>query len=155
MASDLNSLSKWLEKLSKRVYEGAENLDKETALAVINRLAEATPVDTGQARSNWQLGLGAMPSGTRKPFSPIPSRWKPPYPTGGNRGERRNLLGVSSAAQGVLRGYKYGQAIYIANNLPYIERLDGGYSPQSSAGWIRAGFRAGVALGLRNARFKL
>lgn len=155
MASDLKSLSKWLDKLGQRVVEGAENLNKETVVAVINRLAEATPVDTGLARSNWQVGVGVMPSGTRKPFAPIPSRWKPPYPAGGSRSERRNLLGVSSAAQGALRGYKDGQSIYITNNLPYIERLDAGHSPQSPAGWIRAGFRAGVALGLRNARFKL
>ncbi len=155
MTSTLANLDKWLEKIAVKVEENAANLRKEVLIAIINRVAELTPVDTGKARSNWMVGVGTPPGGTRMPFSPIPSRWRKPYPRGGSRSERRNLLGVTSAAQGALKGYKDGESVYIVNNLPYIERLDSGYSPQSPAGFIRAGFKAGVALGIKNARFKL
>lgn len=155
MLTDLTSLSGWLDKIADEIETETANLRKEMVIGIINRIAEATPVDTGLARSNWQASVGAPASGIRRPFSAIPSRWRAPYPQGGTRGERRNLLGATSAAQGALREYRDGDKVFITNNLPYIERLDDGYSPQSPAGFIRAGFAAGVALGRRNARFTL
>ena len=155
MVSTLNNLGKWLDKIATNVDKGAASVRKEVVIAIVNRVAELTPVDTGQARSNWQVTKGTPASGVRKPFSPIPSRWRKPYPRGGTRSERRNLLGVTSAAQGALREYKDGESVYITNNLPYIERLDSGYSTQSPAGFIRAGFKSGLLLGMKNARFKL
>jgi len=151
----LRQLSSRLEKIGDEIEEGATRLTKEIVIGIVNRVAELTPVDTGQARSNWQVGLGAPVSGFRKPFSPIPSRWRRPYPAGGSRSERRNLLGVTSAATGVMGRYKAGDSVYITNNLPYIGRLNQGYSRQSPAGFIRVGISAGLRLGIKNARFKL
>lgn len=155
MAITLTQFAKEMEQIAENLEVGVIELRRETIIGIVNRIAELTPVDTGQARSNWQVGVGAPPTGTRPPYSPIPSRWRRPYGRGGSRSERRNLLGVTMTAQGKLRDIRGDEPIYITNNLPYIDRLNQGWSSQSPAGFVMLGVRAGTELGFRNARFRL
>jgi hypothetical protein len=100
-------------------------LRKETvdlALAIIDAVAEATPVDTGRARSNWKAKEGGPDSVEIEPHHP------------GNhlgRGETANLAGTMEAARASLRDYRQGD-IYITNNVDYIKDLDKGSSRQSA-----------------------
>ena len=77
-----------------------------------------TPVDTGLARSNWQVGIGSRPSGTRATLDK----------SGGSS--------ITEAAQ-VTASIKAGGVCYIVNNLPYIMALEYGHSKQASAGMAR------------------
>lgn len=74
-----------------------------------------TPVDTGRARGNW-----------------LPSE-------GSARGETTDR--VDQSGQAVIAEIKEtvkGLGIYyLANNLPYIRRLEYGYSAQAPAGMVR------------------
>lgn len=85
--------------------------------AVVRR----TPVDTGRARGNWQIGTGSCPDGVIARIDKRPLGEDPGYDEKGNA---RAFDGKQSV-------------VYIANNLPYIEALEDGHSQaQAPAGMV-------------------
>lgn len=123
---DLATLATRFRGIADKLPARVATIAVETATAVVRTLEapppEGTPVDTSQALSNWQVGLG----------SPIDAKIPPLVP-----GSKGSTQGESSAAaiaiaEQTLALKKPGETIYISNALPYIRRLnDEGYSPQS------------------------
>ena len=126
--NDLASLLSRLKKLAEGIERGAAERVGTTALAIGQRLAITTPVDTGRARSNWFASKGA-------PVADI----------------RDNIdLGGSASVADVRRiaeSVEKGESIFITNSLPYIRRLNEGSSKQAPAGFIDAAVRYGVRFG--------
>lgn len=145
-----------MERIAQDVERAVAEVRNEISAAIIESVAQLTPVDTGLARTNWRLGIGYSPVAIlRRPWSPIPSRYRPPYPPGGNRSERANLNAVVSAAVSRLTADNSLRPVYITNNIPYIGRLNEGYSRQSPAGFVRVGIATGVRVGVSRVRFEL
>ena len=92
--------------------EGVKRIARATVIELINR----TPVDTGQAASNWQVGLGSFPAGPKFGFTDIPA--------------------ARALALAMIEQRQAGQNVYISNLLPYIGRLNAGYSAQAPAGFV-------------------
>lgn len=126
MANDLLSLAVSLERKAKAIDEAASKTAVDTALAIVGDLAYKTPVDTSQALSNWIVTLDT-PSG---------QQIKPHYPGSGGSTYRASAAETINNAKAVLKNKKPGQAIFITNNLPYIKRLNDGYSAQAPAGFV-------------------
>ena len=126
MAKGLLDLATSLERKAKAIDEAASKLAVDTALTIVGDLAYKTPVDTSQALSNWQVSLG----------SPVDSKIPPYYP--GEGGSTRNSSAQSTidAAKNALKQKRPGVTIYISNVLPYIRRLNDGYSKQAPAGFV-------------------
>lgn len=100
---------------------------RQVGIAAHQTVAIGTPVDTGQARSNWIVTLITPSSATRPPFAP-----------GRNlgRGERENLTAVLQEGQQIIGARRNEQDIWISNNLPYIGRLNEGFSAQAPAMFV-------------------
>lgn len=81
-----------------------------------------TPVDTGRARGNWQIGIATLPTAV------LATEDKQ-----GNAAISREGAKILSEA---LRANPF-QVVYVTNNLPYIDRLEDGWSKQAPDGWIR------------------
>ncbi len=113
--SDLRQFSAKMKKTGKAVADNAPLLTRRVALAVDANLIFATPVDTGRARSNWQVQIGEAAVGIAEPMSVQESL---------NR------------ARVVIAAYKGGSVIHITNNLPYIGRLNDGHSAQAPANFV-------------------
>ena len=133
--ADLRRFANRVREVGVRVQDNADAMTREVALAVDAAVVMATPVDTGRARSNWQVALGAAPTGTRAPYSP---------------GEEGSTSGTNTQAaieQGrqAISGYRGGQVIHITNNLSYIGRLNAGHSAQAPSGFVERAVLAGVA----------
>lgn len=90
---------------------------RKLALAVDTAIVLSTPVDTGAARSNW------LPS-VNNPIETISETLDP-----SGQSSIDNMKSVSNSA-------KFGDDIWITNNLPYIGRLNDGYSLQAPAGFV-------------------
>lgn len=76
-----------------------------------------SPVDTGRFKGNWQTST-AIPAGVLEVMDP----------SGGRAiGDLRAALGA----------FEVGQTMYLANNLPYAERLEDGWSKQAPAGMVK------------------
>lgn len=98
-----------------------ENITKDLMISMRRRLSspppEGTPRDTQFASSNWLLSV-------RRPSDRVVGSKERVSTSAGQRTER--LLRAWSLMDG---------PIYCVNNVPYIVRLNDGYSPQTAAGF--------------------
>lgn len=100
---------------------------RRVALAATQTLITSTPVDTGAARSNWQVGLGGPVDDVREPLATGASATGP----------------AISAAQEEIAGFVEGE-LYISNPLPYIGRLNEGSSSQAPEGFVEKAIAVAV-----------
>ena len=120
-------LAQWVAKTKRNV----DTAVRETVIGLGERIVERTPVGNpelwasppppeyrgGRARANWQYGFGAAPQGDLPDIDPS-----------GKVSTNRIAAGaLGSPAAGIH---------YIANNLPYAEALENGYSTQAPAGMV-------------------
>ena len=83
-------------------------------------LTVATPVDTSNARANWQATLDAPAPDVVTVASPV----GPMEPPG--------------------KDFDAERLRFVANNVAYIQRLDAGHSQQAPAGFVRAALAKAV-----------
>ena len=111
----------------------------ENTLKVVQRAAIAadqtavlkTPVDTGRARSNWLVSVGA-------PRFEVPNAG----PGGKDAKAEATNKALEHGRQQVL-GYQLGQGgIFITNSVPYVGLLDAGSSEQAPKGMTADALRA-------------
>lgn len=101
---------------------------KFAALAAVDYLARATPVDSSKALSNWLVVLDNVPQNEIEAH-------KEGY-AGSTRGS--SIQATIAAARRVLKHKKFGQRIYVTNLVDYLERLNAGSSTQAPAGFVEA-----------------
>jgi hypothetical protein len=122
MTLDTRDFDADLRRFSELVEIGPGIVARRIALGVFSDLLFRTPVDTGRARSNWKISVGSPD------FSVLEALGSAADST---------LLQVATAEQ-VLYRFRGNQVIYITNGLPYIERLNEGWSQQAPAGFVEA-----------------
>ena len=83
-----------------------------------SNVIKMSPVDTGRFRGNWQTAIGSAPSGTIEAV------------------DKTGAI-VIAKVSGVTAGMEPGDVIYMANNLPYAQRLEDGYSSKAPAGMVK------------------
>lgn len=141
-------ISRWVEKTKRNLNACC----REIVLEISTRIVLRTPVDTGRARGNWQLGLNRLPTGTLEVR---------------NASRAGSLVGEFSGLQVA------GNVTYFVNNLPYIGVLEyggypnppkggegktvNGYSRQAPQGMVRVSVqevsdivRRGIEKGMKN-----
>lgn len=94
------------------------------AIDADGRIVDRTPVDTGRARGNWIASIGGRATATMEVFDPSGS-------------------GAKSEGASVIAGFMAREdwpSIFIQNNLPYIGRLEDGYSGQAPNGMLAVTF---------------
>ena len=104
-------------------------LQKNMALRVLRGVVMKTPVDTGRARGNWQVNIGSVPEVEVESEEKGP-RGKAPQGASG---------GVFDAGQAVIKSLPSKRPfhiVWITNNVPYILRLEEGYSDQAPQGML-------------------
>lgn len=121
--------------IGRGIRDRISRVVRDTVLLAVERLRDATPVDTGHAMSNWVPSVGA-------PFTGID-------------GSREN---VSFAAQqaGIRQVQRYdvgrdGQ-VFIRNNVPYLKYLDAGSSQQAPPNFVALALLSGSSLAPRGAK---
>lgn len=121
--ADLDGFAKQMNLIAKRVGDNAGALVRKVAVAVDGAVVLATPVDTGRARSNWQVEIDAKATGEAEPMS---------------------AQEAIALAKQKIATHKDGQTIHITNNLPYISALNNGSSAQAPKGFVEAAVEAGI-----------
>jgi len=108
------SFSRKVRRFHVDSMEKADRVYRATAVEIFNSVIRDTPVDTGRARGNWQAT-------TESPAQGQTSR------------------AGAAAAQGEVIQKVGGleTTTYLTNNLPYIQRLEYGYSKQAPQGMVR------------------
>lgn len=132
---DLRQFGRRMKVRGALVEENAGKLLRKVALAVDSAVVLATPVDTGRARSNWQVEIGQPASGSIEPLA---------------AGAGSTAASID-AAKAVIETAVPGDTIHITNNLDYIGRLNDGWSAQAPAGFVEEAVQNGVQR-IRNAK---
>lgn len=102
---DLDAFAEKLGILKATVYQ-------RTTLELWNGITLRTPVDTGRARSSWNLSIGHPNPGT-----PAAGTYGPP----------------GTPNVGAITGE---EVVWITSNLDYIQPLENGHSKQAPAGMV-------------------
>lgn len=109
-----------VDEIGERLERGAERVAITFLLELDKQLRRSprqggTPVKTGHARANWVPSIA-------QPFT----------------GEAKDAdQGAHDAGVGAVLSYRLGQGnLWIANNAPYIRRLNDGWSEQAGVGFI-------------------
>ena len=106
-------ISAFVEKAGDR----ADLVVRKVALDLFSKVVLKTPVDTGRARGHWGVGINSVRTGSAL--------------------DKSGSATIASASA-TLNGARAGDTIYLANNLPYIVRLEYGHSKQAPAGMVRS-----------------
>jgi hypothetical protein len=96
-----------------------ERAVKGIILGAAANLTEDTPVDTGHASNNWVPSLDS-------PFEDVDGSEEAPS-------RSAQAAGIAAVA-----AYELPQVGYVANNVPYIGRLNEGSSSQAPSGFVEA-----------------
>ena len=121
-----------LERLSDAAFKISElnaKVAAKIALDIDRRLVNRTPRDTGRAARNWIVSVDKKDD--RK------------LPEPGTPGEANQAI---AEAEAVLKNAKPKRAIYIQNNLEYIQALNNGHSPQAPPGYVDAEIKAVLSM---------
>lgn len=123
--------------MQRRAAKLATNIDKtvrRVAIVADREIVMATPVDTGRARSNWLVTVGSPRSDVIEPYS---EHTKGSGGGGSGAGESANAQAAINQGMLAIGSRKMGQAIFIQNNVPYINKLNAGSSKQAPANFVR------------------
>ncbi len=128
--------------IDKAVFENVamcERIFQRAALMMLGSIvvgdppySPGTPVDTGFARSSWYVMLSggeAAPAATRFEVDSA----------GSATDLKTAATGGDPVAEsiGIIQEARLGQTIWLVNNVPYIVRLEYGWSKQAPAGMVR------------------
>ena len=146
---ELAGLAERMLQIKLKFKENAEKAAKVTAIAFDQTVVLETPVDTGRARSNWVVGIN-------QPNREVVSEGFPKSTKNIKRdGEKaKNTITEGQANQianeqlqkvtATILGANDVKQIYISNNLPYIKRLNNGYSKQAPKNFVERALKAAI-----------
>lgn len=118
MSTDLVGFQTALRTFTGSVYQKHSQLTKAVASQVVENIVMNTPVDTGEARGEWQIGLDSPPTVKVGILDPV-----------GDDTVRRCLDVIDDA--------KPSQIIWITNNADHISALEHGSSNQAPNGMVQ------------------
>lgn len=126
--------SKHMGIVASNVITNSNRIKQRTALVIDRNIVLSTPVDTGRARSNWQVAVGTPIDDVKQAYSP-----------GAQLGFEESANASAAIQQGEVAISRAipGQPIFITNNLPYVKRLNDGHSAQAPAGFVEVAIAAG------------
>lgn len=131
------TFSSMVSKFAKAAPEQANAVIRKSTLELFTDIIMDTPVKTGRARGNWQVSFGSPASGVLD-----------------ERGDKESDNKTSSPTAGVitdaLNSDRTTSVIFLTNNLPYIKKLEYGYSKKSPRGMVRKNLLKANATLLKN-----
>jgi len=111
-----------------RLHVSLPSIVKKAASVMVDKLIRTTPHDTGRARAQWNVSVGAPDTSVTEETD---------YE--GDQTIAKGQATIAAATQ-----LAPGAAIYITNGLDYIEALDSGHSQQAPAGMVSRAIQAGI-----------
>jgi len=129
--------SRNIRTLASRIENNSASLIRRVSKRTLKKLVNGTPVDTGEARSNWRVSLG---NPTRSVI--------PPHAPGKHLGIHEKSNAKATIQEGFqtiekLKSNSKGgavQSLYITNSIPFLDRLRNGYSAQQPNDWVEEAF---------------
>ena len=109
--------SKRMRQYGKQVGEAANAIGAQAGIAIGKSVVQGTPIDTGQAKSNWQASRVRPSTQTR------PAYVKGKYDSTESQNETAAIAQIVSQ----FAARKNNEPLYLTNNLRYIGLLESSY----------------------------
>lgn len=111
---------------------------RKIAMDALRGVILKSPVDTGRFRASWRVGINAPDLSVESAGTVASGALE----TKGQVATAKKALKVArgfqlGGADTLLDHARFGDAIYITNNLPYAKRLEDGWSMQAPHGMVR------------------
>ena len=108
-----------LSKAIEKAKDKAELAARKITLELFSNVILKSPVDTGRFRANWNCSIGSMDKSTSAAT------------------DKEGSGAIGRVRAEVTKYTLDGRSIYLANSLPYAERLENGWSDQAPQGMVR------------------
>ena len=118
------SFSVDLQKFATKTHDQISLVIRKIVLDLFTRIVLKTPVKTGRARMNWHVSIGQI----RDELRSMEREYS---------GAEAFQTANAEATNKILALNDVDLSIFILNNLPYIERLEDGYSDQAPSGMVK------------------
>ena len=102
---------------SAKTSDKMDRAARKIALDSFTSCITISPVKSGRFRGNWQPGIDAVPTGVLETLDPT------------------GAIAIAATTEAI-EGFGVGKVANLANNLPYAQRLEDGYSTQAPAGMV-------------------
>lgn len=102
----------------EKAKKNPETVARQVSFKLFSAVIKASPVDTGRFRMNWQAAGAVAPAGIIDGV------------------DKSGANAINRASSYVLGAPEWGE-FTLANNLPYAERLEYGWSNQAPQGFVR------------------
>lgn len=104
-----------IQRFNAAVEDKANKVFRGVGLSMLSRVVMRTPVDTGRLKGNWQAEINA--------------------PSSGSSDEEDSAGGKTiNKGYGKMKPAKFGDSIYIVNNLPYAQAIEDGHGKKNKPG---------------------
>lgn len=120
----LAAFGKRMTALSVRIPKNANTVKKRVASNVLTVVVRVTPKDTGRARFNWNVNFN-RPNHSYE------------YDSFTGYGRQGDWLAKMATSRLAIFAATQKDSIYISNGLPYIGKLNRGYSSQAPRDYVR------------------
>ena len=108
-----------LNKAIEKAKDKAELVTRKITLELFSNVILKSPVDTGRFRANWNCSIGSVDKSTSAET------------------DKEGAGSIGRVRAEVTKYTLDGRSIYLANSLPYAERLENGWSDQAPQGMVR------------------
>lgn len=123
MASNIDAFVAGVDEWVDETPKALGKLHRAITLGMLRDVAIETPIDTGRARLNWQVGRGTAPASELDVQDGAASGAK-----------------VAARESAEVAAIKPFSISFVANNVPYIGALNDGHSNQAPSGFVDAVF---------------
>lgn len=131
------TFSSMVNKFAKTAPEQANAVIRKSTLELFTDVVMDTPVDTGRARGNWQVSFGSPASGV------LDER-------GDKESDNKTSSPTARVVTDALNSDRTTSVIFLTNNLPYIKKLEYGWSKKAARGMVRKNLLKANATLLKN-----
>lgn len=111
-----------IKKFKEKVKDRSKLVLQKTALEIHKGVVVSTPVDTGRARAGWDVGINNVTPGAAA-----------------NMG--KTIQEIVNAGELTIKQAEADDAIFVSNNVNYIEFLENGSSEQAPNGMVKKTLR--------------
>jgi len=137
---NLLDLAENCDQIADQIPTFANEIAKDVGSTILTDLVQVTPVDTGEALSNWQASLAEPSLEQIAAYVPSPKgrmkdgAWS--HAVDPSITAQANIAPTLEAGMMIIKSKQHGIPLFISNNSEYIVVLDQGSSTQAPAGFV-------------------
>lgn len=137
--ANLGSFAKDISKFCERTKVKPTLVLRKIAFDIFRGVIKMSPVDTGRFRASWRVSINRVDLSTDNTQYHKKLRNKETKMFTGKTKTVTKTTVVQATGSGskVISNAKYGDQIYITNNVPYAVPLEHGHSKQAPGGMVR------------------